>query len=807
MADLELGSDEQKPSGVPATPTGQPSDIQLRLYGEDFPGINGDGPGWKKWMSGQIRQQESSMSIKRLHWSRHRHFWAGEHWISTRDGRTWRTADDDQNSLRQTVNIVGPALDFRLGIVQEQQPGFKCYPLGTGIEGKETADAQQRVAEYYYHKLKGNKLLRDVEANAFTDGAAFLQVYVDKSGGPKREDVRLIPPSDERFEGLKAQGYEEDAQGFVVLPVTEEGNVAPIGTKTRTFNEGDIGSRVVMAHEVWFDPESKTVNGPYDRAKWAVIRRVRDLKSARRETGKPELEPDSSTSSMGDPILDSSSDFPSGMGVGGYKRGLAPFPTSRLRDRQAGVFDFLVYLSPNEAAGIPRGLWRRIVGDVIVSKGDVLPGGKIPLARFTDGSSDTELYPRPQMSSWVPDQITINAIITKNLETLRNAPGRLLAQRGTIVKETYTTGIGAVLEYIGAKPDVMQALRQSPDAWTTLELIIKKLEDKTAWNDLARGKVSGGGGFQDVSGRALLGARELYERTFGPMIRAAAEGMSDWSVLLVDYARYLYQTPRLIPMAGRGDLAKKIAAEDLGEESLTYCDAETMSPLPKALRSQMLFDLYDKRLISASVLKKRSPYAEIKDVEFGESQQWDRAQYINTVIEQKWEEFFAGGERYNPQSGGLAVLWADDPQTHQTALEELMFDERKPFGLRAVATERWGIYDQLGRAKGGTDPATGAPIPPSASPPLEVMGIPPDIIQQMMMMMTQMQQPAQGGQAPGTIGAPAPNGSAGVPGQAAMPVSATPSTSSVMPQASAPYMPLGALGPEEAASVQDKQQA
>lgn len=425
--------------------------------------------------------------------------------------------------MRMVLDLIGPSLDFRLGIVSEQRPGFRTHPLGTGTTGRETAEAQQNVSEYYYNKLNGLKLMRDAVSNAQTDGVAFLHVFVDKNAGKTREDVRLIPPTDERFENLRAQGYEVDDDGMLVLPTTEEGDIAPTGTEIRTFNEGDIGTRIVLAHEVFFDPQSKTVNGPYDRAKWCIIRRVRDLKTARLETGKADLKGEG-TAQVTDPVLDATDVSGSPSTASGFQRGLPPFPATRFRRRQ-GVFDFLIYIAPNEKAGIPNGLFRRIIGDTIVSKLNELPGAKIPLARVPDGSSDNEMFPRPTISTWIPDQLTINALVSKLVEHVRIfGTGRIMAQKGSLVGETYTNIVGSLLEYIGQPPQLLSGQSVSRDTWQTLQFFIKKLEDKTGWNDLARGQVTGSGSFADVSGRALLGARELFERQFGPMIRRSGRG-------------------------------------------------------------------------------------------------------------------------------------------------------------------------------------------------------------------------------------------------------------------------------------------
>ena len=88
----------------------------------------------------------------------------------------------------------------------------------------------------------------------------------------------------------------------------------------------------------------------------------------------------------------------------------------------------------------------------------------------------------------------------------------------------------------------------------------------------------------------------------------------------------------------------------------------------------------------------------------------------------------------SPQEGAMgqaSMLPAYYKTVHKAALLEVILDERKPWGMRQICLERWGIYDQLERAL--NDPTGMTMIPP------EVLGIPPDKIQ---MMMQQMMPPA-----------------------------------------------------------------
>lgn len=815
----DLTGDFNKPGNAPditqspAIVKSQKERLQ-RKFGVDFPDLDStNGPDWRRWIEGQRRKQEPIMRDKRLHWARHRHFRAGQQWISTRDGRLWREPQSDVNDLRPVLNVVGPALDFRLGILSEQRPGFRHEPIGGGIAGREAADAQQAVSEYYFYILRAWETFLDAWFHAQTDGAAFVHVYVDSTKGPSQEDLDLIPPNDERFPGLKAQGYEIGPDGLLILPFQDEGIEAPPGAPARQMSKGDIAHRVLLSHEVLFSPEARSINGPTEpRARWALVRRMRDVQEARLETGDPTIESEMVITSQSDVL-----DMPIDRSMG-WQRGLPPFPTRRQRVID-GVPEYLLWITPDTVEpGLEKGMWLRLVGNVIVEHGDELPGGMIPLARFTDGSSDTDIFPRPVMSDWIGDQTAINALLGALLKHARYfAGGRMLASSGTLLEETYSNIVGSLVEYKGMKPEVFPATQANPDAWKLLDWMIKKLEDKTGWSDIARGQMSQSGSAQDVSGRAVLAAQQLFERTFGPAVRSAAQGATEWAHLIVRYAQWLFDEPRLIPaVGGRGDLAKRISSEKLGDRPMVYVDPETLMPMPRALRQQLLEDQLDKGRISLPTYQKRSPYADVRDIQMGDTDQWQRAQWINTLIEDQWEELvqMEGFERY--QMPGFAILWQDcdlqspQPQqgatgpasqmpgfyrtVHKAALMEIILDERKPWQMRQLAMERWGIYDQLERSM--NDPTGVVQVPP------EVQGIPVDKMQ-MMMMQTATGMGVSGGM-PDSAGSGAP-GSSQPAGPATSPAPES-SGAGVPVAASQPAPKLGVGGVEQAAVAAQNQQ-
>jgi hypothetical protein len=718
------------------------SDATKRLrkkYGQNFPELTEKDPdklgsSWQEWLKVKREEQAPQMQDRRLHWARHRNFRIGNQHISTRDGRTWREPYANENQIRAVINLIGPALDFRHGIIAEQRPGFRNELLKATIESREKAEAQQAVAEHYFHKSNVWRTWRDALYHAQTDGVCFVQTYLDKLGGNKIQNVKKVAPNDPRAAGLMAQGYQVDEQGFVLLPLDDTGSkeLGP-DAEISEVAEGDLAFRVVLAGDTFVDPEARTLNGDGDRARWFGIRRLRDIYTARIETGNENLQPealDAVTDAQDSPVE----------GGTGYLRGLPPFPGSQQKYKES-VYDWTVYIAP-DGQDIEEGMWARLMGSHYIEGAKELPGQVYPFARFTDGSTDPSFYPRPVMSTWIGDQIVVNALASLLIQHARiHGLGRLMSLKGTVLTETYNTLVGSLLEYEGMKPEALRAQNAGGDVWQLFQEAKKGLEDKTGWNDLARGQVLGeaGGGMQDVSGRAVLGAREMLERTFGPMVQAAAEGATEWCDVTVKYAAWLFgDTPRMIPtVGGRGDLAKKISRKQLEGDVSTYVDAATMMPQPSQLRQQMLQELLSKGLITLAEYQKRAPYADIRNVFMGDIDHFQRAQWLNTMLEENYDKYEAMPPEvlYAPGTG-LPILWQDDATVHLKALCEILLNERQPWTLRKLVQDRAGIYEQLAQAKAD----------PTQIVPLEVLGVPLNRLQASMMMRQQQAQAAAANQ-------------------------------------------------------------
>ena len=169
-----------------------------RMYGSEFPDLTGpdwekmsstdQGSAWLAWAKDRIGDQKLEAQDRKLHYSRHRLFRQGLQWISTRDNRLWKESDGSNNRIRADFNMIGPALDFRLSLLREQQPGWRYEAIaGGGTAGRETAEAQQSVVEYVFKTEKAWSIVQTAAASAQTDGISWMEVFIDKTAGPQMQ--------------------------------------------------------------------------------------------------------------------------------------------------------------------------------------------------------------------------------------------------------------------------------------------------------------------------------------------------------------------------------------------------------------------------------------------------------------------------------------------------------------------------------------------------------------------------------------------------------------------------------------------
>jgi hypothetical protein len=244
-----------------------------------------------------------------------------------------------------------------------------------------------------------------------------------------------------------------------------------------------------------------------------------------------------------------------------------------------------------------------------------------------------------------------------------------------------------------------------------LEMWVKRFEQLTGYNDQARGSADPGD-----SGRAILANREALEKLFGPCVNAAAEAMAEWAEIQCAIMGFGYDEPRMIAVlgAGRPDLVREISSKDFDGVAQVTVDAETLMPLPRALRLYLLEDMFSKGLISAQEYRRRLPFGFIGNIDSPDTDHYARAKRSVEAIKQT-------GIANPPQ---CPVLWMDNCAIHQDVLERelILPDDGDPM-IRAAAYERWSMYGMMAQMQGeaqmqGGPTAQGPPAPgaPGSAP-------------------------------------------------------------------------------------------
>ncbi|MEK0324821.1 MAG: hypothetical protein QQN63_03875 [Nitrosopumilus sp.] len=344
-----------------------------------------------------------------------------------------------------------------------------------------------------------------------------------------------------------------------------------------------------------------------------------------------------------------------------------------------------------------------IVGDSIVFQGPLLIG-RIPLVRWTDGSTDPAYFNSAQMELWIDSQMRVNAILSKWVENIRlNAGPRLIAKTNALSGETLVGGTTSVIEARGLGPlnDLvrpMQGFSLAPDAKELYEIEVRNFENLSGWNDTSRGSFSA-----QQSGRAILAIREQLERIFAPGVMAAARAMTDWAEISLLFMKWGYDIPRVVGVEGKGrpDLVRELISDDFDKVADVFIDPETLMPMPRALRLNLLNDWFDKGLISGAELRRRSPFASLRSI--SSPDQVHEARALRSVEMMK-------------QGQWLPIVFMDNEAVHMEVIErEVLLTDDQPKEVQAMAFERWMQLFQQQMVKlqtGGVPPGLAPPAAP-----------------------------------------------------------------------------------------------
>lgn len=530
------------------------------VYGDTCPlvgiaeGEPVDGSQWAGWVRSLWDRHADPMREHLHDIDRCRRFREGEQWLSRLGNRgAWREPPKSANTVRYVHNVVGPALDWRLQVLNEQRPGFRASP-SSRISDPSAAPksvAAQRALDTTFTAQAMPGVRDEAAYYAQTDGVAFLHTWWDRDAGQTDE----------------------------------------VGLRL-----GDMRTTVHRLDDVRVSANASATRAP----DYWVLRETIPLASAVLQYGAE--------------VSDQASALTTGRGRSGWRERLDGRHTTDLLRSQELVERYTVYCAPSRY--VPEGMTVVVVGQLLVHLGP-LPCGVVPMVRVTDGTKDPAFFPRPQMWQWLELQQALNAALSKWLENIRkNAGGRYLARANAIVQETMTAVQDSVIEVRSPGPigDVVLPVSGFSVGKDTMDLIswtLGRLEDLSGFTPSARGSVSG-----DASGRAILAAKESLERHFAGAVMAMADALTSWAKIQLAFMRHYYEVPRLIAVVGdsRPDLVQHLRGRDLDGVEDVGVDAETLMPLPRSLKLFQLNELLAAGALTIEEYRRRYPMASLEDL-------------------------------------------------------------------------------------------------------------------------------------------------------------------------------------------------
>lgn len=612
-----------------------------------------DEAAWIAWPETLWRQREASMIYPLWIAQRNREFYQGRQWLdSVGIGKRWVSPRAPSDAVRFVVNLIKPAVNLRAQIVSEQRPGFRCEPTNRDPQSKKKAEARQLALDYAWKERNQEAIMSELALWACTDGVSFEETYWDDQAGPIYELM-----SKER------------------IPL------------------GDVRSRVLRIDEVRVSANATATVAP----DWMIVRRVVSTGDA--------------VNRWGDQVATQVPKDGAMVGISAGSVGVWN-DTGRQDDRfldTATLEEYTVYVRPN--AYLPNGLELHTVGQKVTYLGELL-FGVIPVARFTDGSKDPAYYPAPEMNGWVDDQVGINMLVSKMIESVRrNAGGTFLARPQTITTETRMMGSLSLIEVqgTGALDDVVHALPQQSvgaDAVELLKFLVSQFEQKSGWNDATRGSFKA-----DTSGRAILAVREQVERTFAPLVGAFTRGATEDAKIVLAAQTWGYELPREIAITGKSriDLARLISSEDLDGVSDVMIEPESLMPMPRSLKLFLLQQDFAQGLIPADQYLRLRPFAWMQDVGNGDEDDRARAYRIADAIRRGMP---------GPQLDQVypALPMDNAPVQMDILRREILLDDDLPREVKAVAFDRYMVYQTM-QAQAMAAMAGPAPQKPGGKPP------------------------------------------------------------------------------------------
>lgn len=641
------------------------------MFGEQFPwgtqGMERDDDAWVRWAYDLWTSRAAAMRTRLWHVQRNRLFRAGHQWIdSSSPGEGWVEPPRPRDALRLVYNMIDKALDQRLQIIADQQPGFTVSPATMDPDDKRVAQARQMACEFQFKQSRMREKLREAKYWNQTDGVSFWEVFWDPTRGP----------------------WDNNA------PVRERA--------------GDVNCRTLRIEQVRVSPNATATVPPA----WVVVRDVISVAEAAARYGYTGVQA-GGTDDMN--ALANAADDTAGL-ESTTMRYTTPGEGDRLRDVPS-VTRLKVYVEPTRE--LESGLELVVVGQQLVYGPAELMFGTIPIIRVPDGTTDPSYFPVATMEQWIDCQTRMNVLLSKWGENIRvNSGGRLLARAGAISDETWFGGLTNLIEIrgAGAFDDIVKAIPGfSVGADVKEAFVLEKtaFEDASGWNAVSRGQVTG------ESGRAIIASREQLERVFAPDVHAVATALTDWCRVVVKAMQWGYVLPRAMGAVGRGrpDLARALTGDALDKDGApdVHVEPATLMPMPLSFRLYMLDNWLAAGVIDIAEYRRRQKFAIVTDISTPDEDQEARARRVVDALLNGMEP---------PE-----IRWYDNEAIHQDVLEReiLLQDDLDP-GIIQAAAMRWEELAQQGQQKamllapmapgaGGAAPGGKSPGNPGAQGP------------------------------------------------------------------------------------------
>lgn len=613
------------------------------IFGDDFPLVKDapDDGDWTAWAENRWDIHRAGVQNNLFISERNRLFRAGTQWLS-RAGSLgqWKEPPMPKDAVRVVDNIIRPSLAWALQVVAEQRPGWRFEPASMDPKKQRKAEAQQLGVEFQYHDQNMKQKLMEAGFWAQTDGVSFMLTYWNPDRGP----------------------WDELEYGKGPVPM------------------GEPDTKVYRIEQVRVSAEATSTIEPM----YWLIREVLPKAQAVALYG-PAVADNLNNSEM------------TGNQPSAYTY-TNQYATQPLYQDQDTVERYTIFCKKSE--WLPGGLTVMICGKKLVYGPQPLAMGMVPIVRVSDGSEDPAFYPMPVMNELIAPQMRVNMLLSKWYESIRvNAGGRFLSKSGALVTETLVGGQLSAIEVRGAGPlpdTIMpvQGFSVGNDVKEALGREIKALEDRTGWNDTARGSFTA-----DQSGRAILAIREALERTFAPFVGALAVSMTEWAKQQVGWMCWGYAVPRAIGVVGgaRPDLARELCSQDFDGVASVYVDPETLMPMPRALRLWLLEDALSKGTIDTREYRRRYPFAFVQDFNSPDAAQEAKAKRVAEQIRT--------GQPQEP------ISWIDNEAIHQDVLEhDVLLDPSVDPQMQGVGFQRWvALATQAAQKMGQMAPAPAAP--------------------------------------------------------------------------------------------------